>query len=135
MRGLLADISVQGQVEVLRLILESEGWRDFWQPLGLQVWFFADVGLHPQASDAVVWRPCQQQALVLVTGNRNADGPDSLEETIRRENQPGSLPVFTLADIEAVRHSRMYAERVVERALDYLMEIDAVRGAGRLYLP
>jgi hypothetical protein len=135
MRGLLADISAQGQVEILRLIFESEGWRDFWQPLGLRVRTFADEGLAPSASDAVVWRLCQQQGLVLITGNRNAEGPDSLEETIRRENQPDSLPVFTLADIEAIRHSRAYAERVVERALDYLMEIDRVRGAGRLYLP
>lgn len=31
--------------------------------------------------------------------------------------------------------SRAYAERVVIKALEYLLEIDNVRGAGRLYLP
>jgi hypothetical protein len=31
--------------------------------------------------------------------------------------------------------SRTYADRVVAQLLDYLLDIDRVRGTGRLYLP
>jgi hypothetical protein len=72
---------------------------------------------------------------VLLTSNRNADGPDSLEATIRAENQPDSLPVITISNHERVLQDRQYAERVAESLLDYLERIDEVRGTGRLYVP
>jgi hypothetical protein len=34
-----------------------------------------------------------------------------------------------------VLKDRLYAEKVAERLLDYLMRIDDFRGAGRLYVP
>jgi hypothetical protein len=135
MRGILADVNIQGQVEILRLILEGDYWAEFWRQLSLGVYHFADVGLEGNTPDSVIWRVCQQRELILITANRNADGPDSLETAIRNENTAQSLPVFTLADAEGIRHERSYAERVVERLLDYLMNIEKVRGAGRLYLP
>jgi hypothetical protein len=46
-----------------------------------------------------------------------------------------SLPIFTVADADRLMHSRYYAQRVVAQMLDYLMNIDAFRGTGRLYLP
>jgi len=106
-----------------------------WTGLAVSIYTFADVGLAGNTSDAVIWRLCQQRELVLITGNRNKEGPDSLEATLQNENVADSLPVFTVADSERVRHSREYAERVATRALEYLMEIDRVRGTGRLYLP
>ena len=39
-----------------------------------------------------------------------------------------------LADGHLLR-SRDYADRIVERLMDYLMNIEDYRGAGRLYLP
>jgi hypothetical protein len=96
---------------------------------------FRDLGLAPAASDAVVWQICQDQQIALITANRNADGPDSLEETLRTRNRPDSLPVFTVSDAQRVLHSPDYAERVAVKLLDYLMNIDRVRGTGRLYLP
>ncbi|HKI37365.1 MAG TPA: hypothetical protein VKA46_36260 [Gemmataceae bacterium] len=110
MRGILADINIQGQVEIIRLIVEGDYWRDVWTGLALSVYTFADVGLVGKTPDDVIWRLCQQRELVLVTANRNKDGPDSLEATIQNENTPRSLPVLTLADSEGVRHSRSYAE-------------------------
>jgi hypothetical protein len=135
MRGILADINIQGQVDILRLILEGEYWAELWRDLSLRVYYFADVGLDADTPDAVIWRLCQQQELILITANRNEDGPDSLETTIKNENTARSLPVLTLADAEGIRRGRSYAERVVEQLLDYLMNIDNCRGAGRLYLP
>ena len=71
----------------------------------------------------------------LITDNRNLDSEDSLEATIRRNNSPESLPVFTIADMNQFRMNSSYVERVVEVLYDYLLRIDDVRGAGRLYLP
>jgi hypothetical protein len=70
-----------------------------------------------------------------MTDNRNDDGPDSLEATIRNENQAGSLPVVTIADTDRILRDRLYAERVAECLLDYLMRIDELQGTGRLYVP
>jgi hypothetical protein len=78
---------------------------------------------------------CQEQEFILITASRNDDGPDSLQFAIRTMNADHSLPVFTLANADQVLHSRTYAERVVERLLDYLIDIDNFRGTGRLYLP
>jgi len=135
MKGLLADINIQGLVAILQLLLEGTTWKDVWASLGLRIFTLAEVGLSPGSSDAVVWRLCQSADLLLITGNRNKDGPDSLEATIQNENTPISWPLFTLADAESVRHSRAFAERVVERLLEYLLEIESFRGTGRLYLP
>jgi hypothetical protein len=93
------------------------------------------VGLSENSPDAVIWRTCQREQLVLVTGNRNADAPDSLEVVIRGENQPDCLPVITLADPGRIQRERPYAEKTAERILDYLMRIEELRGSGRLYAP
>jgi hypothetical protein len=135
MRGILADINVVKQRRALVAIWSSDTWRDIWSALGLSVVSFPAVGLSYNAPDTLIWRTCQQQKLVLITGNRNDDGPDSLEATIRAENQPDSLPIFTLADPNRVLHDRHYAEIVAERLLEKLIAIDDFRGAGRLYVP
>ena len=135
MRGTLADINVVGQRDALLSIWTSDTWRDFWDGPGLSVETFRTLGLSDTASDALIWRTCQREGLVLITGNRNDDGPDSLEATIRNENQPESLPVITIGDADRVLRDRLYAEKVAERLLDYLMRIDEVRGTGRIYVP
>ena len=135
MKGILADVNIQGQASILLLVLQAEPWREFWEALGVSILTFADLSLPTNASDAEIWQACQDQQLILLTGNRNKDGPDSLEATIRARNAADSLPVLTIADPEAVRHSRAYAEQVVERLLTYLEDIDNCRGTGRLYIP
>ena len=135
MRGLLADINIQGQVEILRRVLEGGGWGSVWSELALPIQTFPDLNLHPAATDAAVWRLCQSQELLLLTGNRNKEGPDSLEATIERENRPECLPVLTFANPESMRRSRAYVERVADKLMDYVLYIDNYRGTGRLYLP
>jgi hypothetical protein len=73
--------------------------------------------------------------LVLVTANRNTDGPDSLGAMIATENRPDSLPVVTVADQEAPRLDREYARRVTVRLLEVLYDIENLRGSGRAYVP
>jgi hypothetical protein len=132
---LLADANIQGQVAILVARMQSETWRDFWDHLQLRLVAFADVGLRLSDSDAVVWRRCQEQGLVLLTDNRNEDGPDSLEATVRIHTTPISLPVFTISDVRSLSSDARYAGRVIERLFVYLLELDNIRGAGRLYLP
>jgi hypothetical protein len=96
---------------------------------------FGDVGLSESSSDLEVWSVCQAEQLILITDNRNLDSEDSLEAVIRRDNTAECLPVFTIADIHEFRTNNEYVERVVEAFYDYLLRIDEVRGAGRLYLP
>ena len=135
MRGILADINAEGILTNLRFIWLSASWRDLWFGLNLSVEDFKSLDLPSDASDRIVWKTSQEQKLVLITSNRNADGPNSLEMVIRDENQPDSLPVVTLADARRVLRDRFYAEKTAERILDYLSRIDQFRGAGRLYAP
>jgi hypothetical protein len=135
MQGLLADINIKGHMRVLLLLLHSKAWFDLWQDLNVPVRTFAELGLAPNASDAVIWHTCQQHQVVLITANRNQQGADSLEATIQNCNTPTSLPVLTFASPEEILKSKAHADGVVERLLEYLMEIDRLRGTGRLYLP
>jgi hypothetical protein len=134
-KGILSDVNVQGHVQFLTRILEGPAWQDVWAFLGLSLYTFRDLGLDPKVPDAILWQACQERQIVLLTANRNADGPDSLEVALRTQNQPESLPVFTFADADRILNSKEYAERVAERLLGYLIDIDCYRGVGRLCLP
>ncbi len=135
MKGLMADANIQGQVEYLVQRMKADVWADFWQGLGLVLHHFENFGLSASSTDLEIWNVCQSEQLLLITDNRNLDSEDSLEATIRRNNTPGSLPVFTIASMSEFRTSNSYVERVVEALYDYLLRIDDVRGTGRLYLP
>jgi hypothetical protein len=132
---ILADNDVRGQVDYLGALMRVEPWAEFSRDLGLALLHFEDVGLYPTASDLDVWQRCQADQLVLITGNRNLAGPNSLEATIRQLGAPQCLPVFTIADVDRFNASKPYAEHVVETLLDYLQRIESLRGTGRLYLP
>jgi hypothetical protein len=135
MTGILADINIQGHLDVLLQVWQSEEWRAIWQELDLTVQTFEALGLTRDTSDAEVWQECQKRQIVLITANRNDDGPDSLESTIRNFGTPLSLPVFTVANARRVQLEAAYAARVAAKLLEHFLEIDQVRGTGRLYVP
>jgi hypothetical protein len=132
---MLPDINIQGQFDILVSLLVSEEWREIWDSLNCSIETFAGLGLPFDASDLVVWQACQQHRLILVTGNRNARGPESLEKTVQTLNTPDSLPVFTLANPVRIARQRSYAQKVVSKMVEYLLDHDRYRGTGRLYLP
>ena len=134
-KGLLADANITGQVEYLVRLMQAGTWAAVWQDLGLVLRHFADVGLTPSSTDLEVWQRCQAEQLLLITNNRNADSADSLEAVIRRLNTPESLPVVTIADVDKLRASSNYGQRVMVRLYEYLFDMENVRGTGRLYLP
>jgi hypothetical protein len=85
---------------------------------------------------SILWFGKRVKTVFLVDpANLNDDGPDSLEETLRSRNTPRSLPVFTVADIHRFDREPSYVFRTAMRLLDYFLDIDRVRGTGRLYVP
>jgi hypothetical protein len=133
--GILADVNNRGQVAVILRLLQEDWRAEIWNDMRVHVATFANVGLAEDASDLVVWEACQQHGLVLITGNRNAKGNESLELTIRTRNAADSLPVVTISAGQRVMQDRAYAVRVADSLLEYLIDIDKVRGTGRLYVP
>lgn len=135
MPGLIADANAEGHLQQLLRILQGSGWNDLWGELGFEVVTFADLGLTRETSDDVPWEACQRRQLVLITDNRNRDGDTSLEATIRSSLAADSLPVLTIADSANLLRDRDYAERTAERLLELLLDLDGLRGVGRLYIP
>lgn len=134
MPGLMADHDLEGQFAALLRLFEIEPLSKIWTGLEVSVESFETLGLSTTVADRTLWTVCPQRQIVLVTGNRNRRGADSLEATIQDSNKPESLPVLTIANLGNMR-DRVYAERVADRLLKYLLVIDSLRGAGRLYLP
>lgn len=132
---LLADVNIQGHVARMVARMQGDDWRDFWEDLELSCVTFAEVGLDRADSDATIWRRCQERSLFLVTNNRNDDGPESLEATIRTLNGPDCVPVFTIGDADSLLYGSEYVDRVIDRLFRYLYEKDEIRGNGRLFLP
>ena len=131
----MSDNDVRGHVSRLMDICQSERWTDLWLDLQCVLHTFEDFNLSGDASDAMVWQACQDNDVILITGNRNAEGSESLEVTIRQRNTGDALPVLTLAVPDRIGRDSQYAEAVVARLFDVLVDIDVLRGTGRLYLP
>jgi hypothetical protein len=132
---LLADANIQGHIHVLTRRMQAEPYIGFWNSLQMSSLTFADVNLDPANTDAVIWHRCQERRIFLLTNNRNDDGPDSLESTIRTFNTPDSLPVFTIGDADRTMKDRAYSDDVIWALLGYLLQADNILGTGRLYLP
>ena len=132
MPGIIADHNMSGHFEVLVRILGTGSWNEIWKEMGIDIVSFEDFGLSPDASDVDLWHACQRHEVVLVTANRNKAGPDSLEAT---SNDISSLPVLTVSNADQILLIRQYATRVVRQLLEFLFDLDNLRGTGRLYLP
>ena len=124
MAGIIADHNIEGHFVVLLRIWTSSVWVSLWENLELEVECFDRLGIPYDTSDRDLWQVCQQRSSVLITANRNDEGSDSLESTIRDLNEASSLPVLTIADPELILASQDYAERVAIQVLEYLMDLD-----------
>ena len=135
MWGIVPDVNCEGQLRIVLRLLHNESRRELWHFLNLAVLTFEELGLSIDATDREIWQACQRQEVLLITGNRNAEGPDSLEVVIRSANAPRSLPVITLADPQRVQRDSTYANQAADRLLDYLFDIELFRGVGRIFIP
>lgn len=130
----MSDNDVQGYVIRLMDICQASPWIELWREFECILVRFEDFQLAADATDAEIWQVCQDNQVLLLTGNRNAAGPESLETTIRQRNSPDCLPVLTLADPPRIARDAEYAHAVVERLFEVLIDVDRLRGSGRLYL-
>ena len=135
MLAILSDYDVKRHLDVLLSIWTSSQWSEVWESLNCQVHSFGSLGLPPNLPDAELWKFCQAREMLLLTGNRNSDGDDSLEATSRKLNQPNCLPVLTIANAERLIADRVYAEQVASRIIDILVDLETLRGTRRLFVP
>jgi hypothetical protein len=126
---ILIDHNIEGHALRVWDAFQAQGWSDV---VSLNMLTFDAVDLAFDSSDRDVWRFAQAQHMVLLTANRNMNEADSLEQTLREENGPTSLPVLTIgnpnrisqlgdgADISSVgnilRDSQIVASRLLRIA-------------------
>jgi predicted nuclease of predicted toxin-antitoxin system len=134
MIGIMSDHDIAGLATTLFQRCRDE-WSEFFDELDVRIVTFEDLDLASDAADSEIWHACQLNNVVLVTANRNEDSDESLEATIRQHNQPDSLPVLTVGNVHALRMDSEYFHRTIDRLMETLIDIDALRGAGRLYIP
>jgi hypothetical protein len=126
----LVDIHLTGQATLLRATLAADGWIEM---VSLRLYTFAEVGLPIQSTDRTVWRFAQSNHMILITANRNMEGPNSLERTIREENTPDSYPVVTIGDVHRL-NERGYRERCCDHLAEIAFDLTTYLGVGRLYV-
>jgi hypothetical protein len=131
MTTVLADRDVEGQAFLLWGTLSTTGWLEL---LPMRLVRLADVGLPADSTDREVWRFAQANQMLLLTNNRNMEGVDSLEQTIRDEGHITVLPVITIARAERMSE-RAYREQCVIRLLEIVIELEDYRGVGRIFIP
>ncbi len=123
MRGLLTDVNVQGHLAYLVRLLSAAELLPFLNESGIELVTFRDLNLHPETSDRELWELCQRDGWVLLTENRNHDGPDSLGITIAESWQPGHLPVLTLSNKTRFERDPRYAQQVANDVAELLYGI------------
>jgi hypothetical protein len=127
----LIDHNIEGQSLMLFGSITSEGWLD---TLRIRFVYFDEVKLPITSSDRVVWRFAQENQMILLTANRSMKGEDSLEQVLREECLPTSLPVVTIANVDRIVE-REYREECVDRLIEIALYLENYLGVSRLFIP
>jgi hypothetical protein len=122
-RGLVADVNVEGHQERIKKLIERSGVGSVLAELGLRFATLSEIGLSADADDRAIWERCQEDGWVLFTDNRNDEGKNSLQATLASLWKPGRLPVLTLGDKNRFENSPEYRERVAMEVADLLFGI------------
>lgn len=131
MISLLADHNIEGQAALLWSTLHTEGWLDI---IPMRLVRFVDANIAHDSPDRLIWHVSQDQQMLLLTANRNMQDADSLEQTIREDNQVTSLPVITVSDVDRMVEAS-YREQCAARLAEIVIYLDNYLGAGRLFIP
>jgi hypothetical protein len=127
----LIDHNIRGQAKLLLSSIANQGWLDV---LEIEFITFEEIELAIDSSDRVVWRLAQTTQMILLTANRSAKGEDSLEQVLREENTPDSLPVITIANLDRLSESA-YRQRCIDRLIEIALYLENYLGARRLFIP
>lgn len=128
---ILIDHNMEGQATLLGGTLVTEGWLDL---VPMRLVTFAEGGLPFASSDRSVWRFIQAQQMLLLIDNRSMKGKDSLEQTLREENTPTSLPILTIGNVNRLDEHE-YREECAERLVEIVLELENYLGASRIFIP
>lgn len=127
----LIDHNMTGQARWLWDAVTEAGWA---QMVALTFVYFSEVGLPYDSSDREVWRFMQTHGMFLLTANRNDDDDDSLERTMREENNANAWPVITIGNPDRLVE-RSYREECVSSLLNIVLYPENFFGTGRQYIP
>ncbi|NMG10270.1 ACP S-malonyltransferase [Brasilonema sp. UFV-L1] len=128
----LIDHNLRGHAVILLGSLTASGWLDL---ISIRFVLFEEVELPIDSNDRVVWRFAQANQMILLTANRSMKGKNSLEQVMREENTPTSLPVVTIGNIDRLLAEPDYRERCVNCLVDIVVDIEDFRGAMRIFIP
>ncbi|NEQ96685.1 MAG: ACP S-malonyltransferase [Cyanothece sp. SIO2G6] len=109
----LIDYNLTGDAVLFWGTLSAEGWLDL---LPIRFFTFQEVELPMDSSDRAVWNFAQTNQMILITANRNMKGDDSLEQILRQENTPTSLPILTVGNPDRLDESN-YRQKSATRGL------------------
>jgi hypothetical protein len=128
----LVDHNLKGHAVVLAGSILSGGWLD-WVPIRFVT--FDEMKLPVNSDDRVVWQLAQSNQMILLTANRSMKGENSLEQVMREEITPTSLPVITIGDADRLLNNSEYRQRCATRLVEIVLDIDGYRGVSRLFIP
>jgi predicted nuclease of predicted toxin-antitoxin system len=128
----LIDHNFKGHARILLGSIAGQGWLDV---VPIRFVMFEEVGLSIDSNDRVVWRVAQKNQMILLTANRSMKDKDSLEQVMREENTPSSLPVVTIGNADRVLNDSSYRERCVDRIVEIAIYIANYMGARRIFIP
>ncbi|MEQ8971600.1 MAG: DUF5615 family PIN-like protein [Coleofasciculus sp. C1-SOL-03] len=112
--------------------IANEGWLDL---IPIRFITFKEIELPTDSNDRTVWRIAQENQMILLTANRNMQGEDSLEQVLREDNTPDSLPVVTMANLDRFSREPNYRSRCADRIIEILLDIENYMGIGRIFIP
>jgi hypothetical protein len=127
----LLDNDITGHRELFIGTLKSTGWDEHGL---LEFITLPEAGLARNTIDRVIWWHCQTHGYLLLTGNRNQEDADSLEQTMQEENTPDSLPIITISQPQRIIEVD-YRERCIHSLVDIIIFLNQYLGTGRQYIP
>jgi hypothetical protein len=117
----LIDHNLRGHAVLLSGCILSGGWLDW---VIIRFITFDEMKLPSDSDDRVVWQLAQSNQMILLTANRSMKDENSLEQLMREEITPTSLPVVTIGNADRLLNDPEDRERCATRLVEIVLDID-----------